>query len=531
MGTVNRAVEMLICLSSLMCIWSAMGCATSSSGPEPPRDGSAAKGGQYPNIVITEKDGGSYVYWDDEPIVEVRQNRYLYFRATRFDQKWVGNDRTSMDLGWHYGDKKVNGLQVLSASQENQPDKGQFVLRIKGKKPGFESRNDVVLTGTWMPEVGKFKYNLCTELHCTLEDWYQKSSLSSRTIESQTRNRAMIEPLDYHVEYMSMPDRIASATHKEPQMYPWFVKSDDGANWAKLPKVHIPYPTRPGKYITIADGRHPTPVGGYFGFLDPQHGGWMTRVVKAPVPVDYGLCWTYFDVHVTLPGAVPPRGSVQDLSLELELAFEPVEARRCQEIIRQAAEIPWRGLKEYRLPLFSMDNRFDKLINELPGEETANHYVWWASSDECDRDDAVGFDDHYSVTIKRDKPSPMPAGWNTWTLGPCFTGKRIGGHRFRFSAMVKTANCTGPVALVYAALPIEAYYARYKSHNRDGTVVEPGIWKYSPPVTGTVDWTPITMEFTAGHTGRDMIVLEQRGTGQSWFDNVKIEDLGPVQPK
>jgi hypothetical protein len=328
-----------------------------------------------------------------------------------------------------------------------------------------------------------------------------------------------------------MPDRHASAVHKEPQMYPWFVKSPDGANWVKLPKIHVPYPTRLGEYITIHDHEHPTPVGGYFGFLDPQHGGWMTRVVEAPVPVDHELCWTYFDVHVNFPEAVPPRRSVRDLSLALELAFQPVEAQRCREIIRQATEIPWRKAKEYRLPLLSMNNRFDVLVSDLPGEETANHYVWWASSDECDRDEAVGFDDHFSLTIKRDKPSPMPTGWSAGTLGHCFTGNRLWNRRFRFSAMVKTANCTGPVRLAHAFPASEVYYARIRTHKSDGTLLEPDIWEFSEPVTGTVDWRALSLEFTGGRSGRDFVVLEQRGMGQCWFDNVKIEDLGPIKRK
>lgn len=533
MGTVGRAVETLVGLSLVMCAWSAPGCTASSTGSVPQQNTPPATTKPYPNIALADKNGSSYVYWDGEPIVEIRQNRYLCFRATRFDEKWLGNDKKSMDLGWAYNDKSVNGLEVLSVQRENYPDKGCFVIRIKGKKPTFDCRNDIVLTGTWMGDVGKFRYNLHTELQCPLETWYQNSAMAARAAASHPTLATKIEPLDYHVEYMSMPDRIASATHKDPQMYPWFAKSNDGAAWAKLPKVHIPYPTRPGNYITIHDDPHPTPVGGYFGFLDPQYGGWMMRVVKSPVPVTYGLCWTYFDVHVELLGAVPPRGSQKDLSLDLELAFDPVEAPRCRQIIQQAAEIPWRTGMDYRLPLLSLDkeNRFDKLICDLPGEETANQYVWWASSAECDRDDAVGFDDHYSVTIKREKPSPMPAGWNTWTLGPCFTGKSIGGHRFRFSAMVKTANCAGPVRLAHAALPDEAYYARYKTHNADGTPMQPDIWAYSPPVSGTVDWTPITMEFIAGHTGRDIVVLEQRGIGQSWFDNVRIEDLGQAEPQ
>jgi len=497
---------------------------------------SAATKAAYPNIQIREADGSSRVFWDGQLLVELKQNRFMRFRATPLDENWVGSEKSGADLGWTERDEGTKGMVVLGASHENDPARGIFVLKVRGKKPQFDSRIDVTLTGTWMPQAGKFKYSLWTRFQCPLESWYEHTKFFQRGLAVDGKAPLWTEVLDYCIEGVSIPERLGSpdrAKRNEPPMYEWFVKSHDGQNWQKWPKVHIPYPVRPGSYITIRDLAHPSGVGGYYGFLDKARGGWMTRIEKTSSPVIFELCWTYFDVHAYLQGAIPPRNSVKDLSLEFQQAFEPVEAGRCREIIEQAAEIPWRTGKDYRLPLFSMDkeSRFDKLICDLPGEETANHYVWWASSDECDRDDAVGFDDHYSVTIKRDKPSPMPAGWSAGTLGPCFTGKRIGNRRFLLSAMVKTANCTGPVRLAHASPPNEVYYARFKTHDRDGTVLEPDIWTYSPSVTGTVDWTPISMEFTGGRGGRDFVVLEQHGTGQSWFDNVKIEDLGPVKPE
>jgi hypothetical protein len=120
----------------------------------------------------------------------------------------------------------------------------------------------------------------------------------------------------------------------------------------------------------------------------------------------------------------------------------------------------------------------------------------------------------------------MPAGWSAGTLGPCYTGKPIANHRFRFSAMVKTLDCTGPVRLGHASPAQEVYFGHASTHKTDGTLQEPGIWQFSKPLSGTNDWTPISMEFVAGQSGREIVVLEQRGTGQAWFDNVKIEDLG-----
>ena len=470
----------------------------------------------YPNITITEREGGSQVYWDDKLIVDIRQNRYLRFRATPLNEKWVGNEARSADLGWAYRDEKAKGLEPVSTRHENNPGEGRFVLRLFGRKPGFESRNDVVLTGTWMPGERQFKYTLATSFATRLEDWYKNTSYPSRR---------WIEALDYCIEYVSAPERIMSKTHKEPQMYDWFVRSQNGVDFLKFPKTHIPYPTRRGNYITIRDESRPLLAGGAYGFMDRNYGGWLMRVEKTPAPVDIEVCWARFDLHVLLRDALPPPGAAGDLKLELVLAFEPVEPGRAEKILRAAEEVDWRSGEEYKLPLFTRDSRFDVLLTDLPGEDVGKRYTWWASSYECHRDNTIGFDDHYSVTIKRTKESPQPAAWSNFTWVHPFVPGSFRNRRFRLSAMVKTSECTGPVRLGFATRGLDIYYGS-RTHNGDGTPKTDEIkWQFSEALTGTRDWTPLSMEFTITDN-ISMVFLEQSGTGQSWFDNVKIEELG-----
>ena len=122
----------------------------------------------YPSITIREEQGNSRVYWDDELIVEVRNNRFLRFRATPRDDKWIGNERTSADLCWAYADAKAKGMELTGTAHENHPETGQFLLTILGKKPQFDSEIKIVFSGKWMPEVGKFKYTLLTSLAMSL---------------------------------------------------------------------------------------------------------------------------------------------------------------------------------------------------------------------------------------------------------------------------------------------------------------------------------------------------------------------------
>lgn len=69
------------------------------------------------------------------------------------------------------------------------------------------------------------------------------------------------------------------------------------------------------------------------------------------------------------------------------------------------------------------------------------------------------------------------------------------------------------------------------THNADGTPQQGKItWQFSDSLTGTNDWTEISMEFICKDVVNS-IFLEQYGTGQSWFDNVILEDLGEAAPE
>ena len=53
-------------------------------------------------------------------------------------------------------------------------------------------------------------------------------------------------------------------------------------------------------------------------------------------------------------------------------------------------------------------------------------------------------------------------------------------------------------------------------------------WAFSDSVTGTNDWTLVSVEFDA----IDFVItvfLEMSGTGKCWFDNVKLEDIGSAK--
>lgn len=486
----------------------------------------------YPDITAVQNDEGTFVNMNGTLICELLQNQYLRFRANDTDHNWVGEEPRGTDLCVAYSDSGVKGIVVEEAVFTNNESEGWFEIAVTGYKAGLDCNVEYAIRGTWLPDVAKFKYSYNTSMDANLEKWYENSVEARTSYTKDSDSNAPIEIADYHIQLISYPDMMNSTSYKDYDLrYDWFLSSEDGNTWEKFPKVHVPYPTRSGDYITIEQRDDRFYEGAKFGFADGKNGGWMTTITNTSAGINYGLCWYFFDVHIYMYEAVPKRGSAERFEVTFGMDYDPISAEEGGELVEGATERNWREMDEYALPLFSRSNTFDTLISDetVPSEETAEHYIWWASSYDCYRDDTVGYDDNYSVTIKREGAQTKPAAWNTYTWGYPFEKTDIRNHKWRLSAMVKTENCTGDVRLAYAVqLNREDLFYGVGTHLSDGTPREDIIkWQYSDSLTGTNDWTPVTMEFTVSNMVNS-IILEQNGSGQCWFDNVVLEDLGLV---
>lgn len=486
----------------------------------------------YPEITAVQNDTGTFISMNGEIICELEENRYLRFRATDEDDNWVGCERKGADLCIGFSDAGVKGIVVESAVFTDNPDEGWFEIAISGYKDGLDCNVDYSVKGIWMPEVGKFRYTYTTSMDANLEKWYENSNVAKNYYNNNPKGTAPIEITDYHIENIAYSDIYQSETYTEmPLRYEYFLYSSDGStNWEKFPKVHVPYVTRSGDYITIRKNGDRCYEGAKFGFTDSEHGGWMSTITETTGGIFFELCWYFFDVHMIMNKAVPTRGSAERFEIKFSMDFDPLSAQEGNELTANATERSWRELDEYAIPIFERTNDFATLISDesIPSEETAEYYIWWASSFDCFRDDTVGYDDSYSVSIKRDGTNAMPDAWYAQCWGDPWETEGIKGHKYRLSAMVKTENA-GEVRLAYGVQKNNAdlIYGT-GTHLADGTPREDVVsWVYSDSVSGTNDWTPLSVEFVVNNNVNS-VGLEHYGAGQSWFDNVVIEDLGEV---
>lgn len=467
----------------------------------------------YPKIEIRSEKGSTNVYMNNDWILDLRKNRRLRFRSTNQNDLWVGTKYRPMDLCWAYRDQGVNDYEAKKVEFKNLPAEGRFYIAVEADKPSVKGKVNVRVDAFWDSKVKKFHYLLSSNIKCKLENWYLNSKQAQKTYKRNVNGRPRIEGLDYHVAHVSGADIAESSTPNHHEVYNAFIYKNVGGEWTQLPKIYMPYPTRPAKYI--AGQTYPIKQGSYYGFLDKKEGGWMTQMLESPSDFNYAPCWMFFDVHIFMVEAVPPRKSMENLDLSFKLHFMPVEPADARNLLANAKERPWRKLPQYQQPIFTMNNTFDTMITD---GDNANKYFWWASSFDCFRDDKVGFDDKFSASIKHD--TDRNSAWYARCWGKPYESEFIRG-KYRIKAKVKTKDCKGKVRLAFAVPNRSDYWIHSRKYKFDPKDAE---WTYSKALTGTNDWTDLEIIVDI-RKYRKNIVLEQIGSGQSWFDNVVIEKI------
>ena len=100
------------------------------------------------------------------------------------------------------------------------------------------------------------------------------------------------------------------------------------------------------------------------------------------------------------------------------------------------------------------------------------------------------------------------------------------GKNFRITAMVKTENLTGEARIRISNGRGSVGIAGYSGGDPASDSLQ---YVYSDALTGTNDWTPVTVEFTGLDSINNAVYyatyiqLTATGEGKVWFDNLNIE--------
>ncbi|MBC2594174.1 hypothetical protein H5P28_07855 [Ruficoccus amylovorans] len=466
---------------------------------------------------LDEVQPTTLVYQGEALLLELRNNRFVRFRASPDNDLWIATKDSPMDLAWSYQDVKDF---VVTRADSRVTEQG-FTIAVEADKPSVSGKVKLLIEAAWNRDKRMFEYTLSSTMRADLEAWWKESWFARSGAYTSGRPGASLDAFDYHVNRISISDLLQNGYEPDDILYEAFVRSPDGKAWEKWPKLHVSFTTRRGEnYIALnALGNYQIDEPGeYFGFLDAGEGGWLTQLVQMPETpgssVSFMLCWFYQDVHFLMRNAVPVRGSAKDFELRYKVRFIPQSPAEASRLLDAAEELPWREQGEYQLPVFSNDNRFDELISG----SVDTQWPWFANSWDCVRDDEVGYDDHYSVRIRSETPG-LKAWYAANTWGYPRSLDKIGGKRFRMTARVRTAGLTGRARLAVAPGSQSDFWV-HTSGKRDERVE----WVGSEWLSGDNEWTELSVDFKV--TGQaPALVLEQEGAGTTWFDNVVIKPL------
>jgi hypothetical protein len=430
---------------------------------------------------------------DGEPIFLLTHGYLARFRSTRANDHWIGTTRHPMNLSW-----LPNAFPDATATLDSVAlrDHG-FDVSVSGTKP-VDGRGPLAFRTVVSAEA---RYG-------DVLTWRIESSLRhaepGRPVGGWSEGRP-VEYLDPWIEGIFWPQRDG---HDE-ELYEYFVFGGANGVYHKSPKLHIFPSIRDASYETLVQ-----PMGGgdAFGVLDVEEGGYLFRAQRLDAPGSVNICWWTWDPHFMIDA--PPDAA----SVAYAMEIEPVAAGRAARILAEARPIEFTKDEDYQLPVFKRDgvNAFDVNIS------TADQWAWEPSSRACRVDDAVGADDQRSVTIKLDDPEQ--AAWYARALGVDYFDHAPLDGGWRVDALVRTRDLNGQ-----ARIGLVAHHGAetwlYEEPSADSA--------YSRPLSGTNDWTPVTLRFKAEGYQRYKLVLEQRGIGQSWFDNVTLTrdpDAPPIRP-
>lgn len=450
-----------------------------------------------PLAKLKKTKSGSSVYIGKDMIADFAENRYMRFRATPDNDHWIGTEHNPIDMGFAYQENGVAGLANNSVELISAP--GAFKIVFEGEKAGINTTQVNELIGFWDAQKQEFTYIYNCSMTADSKSWHNNSSWAAS---------GRIEPFDYHLERMSILDRVYN-NNQSGDLYDYVIY-ENGDELVRIPKLPVPRTAISGTYFY---GFFLSPGESVY-YPDPTEGGWKSTILSDSGDTYVEICWSWYDMHSCSENSVPMLGNCDEFTVSQSWLFDTTTAEHDAALIGEAVEVEWRDLPNYQLPLFSTDNTFE---TQFGG--TNWQYAWWKSTYDCTMDAEVGHDGAGSVKIS--KTNSGEASWYTegvWGFPYSFDDVR--GKTYRVSGYIKTENVVG-----------EAYIANIQYQHAtpgDNTVYKSEI------ITGTTDWTYVTFTFTAqqrrkadGSTQNciDHFFLTLDGTGTVWFDDVKIEEV------
>lgn len=319
------------------------------------------------------------------------------------------------------------------------------------------------------------------------------------------------DPDHGEVEFLNLYplDAFTGDTGRGKRYQACYVRNGDVVT--RIPHHHLE--TSDKHSITMHDGDD------FFWLLEKEN---PAVKILSEAPVSAGLCAYMWDAHFgyrVCQGGEPVllKGPREFRASWLLYGLRNVEGERLHRLAKERPPVDLASMPIYVEGI----NRFSPLPEETI---RTRHDLWpWSSQREDSNvvlsvDHSEGYDDRSSLSIA--SGGEGAGQWIATTLGPAFGGKEFHANRLhRLTAYVRTADLRGSARIAIRLhrkgspdLFDVSTYERY-----DSTLL----------LKGTKAWTELEVltPLISPPPDRVHLILEQRGAGRSWFDNVLYEEL------
>jgi len=418
---------------------------------------------------------------DDKDVFILQEGYRARFRCNPLNDHWVGTRRTPVHLGWSPWD--AGDVANVRVDHDTTPER--FQVHIHGVKPQINNAPfTTTIIGTRDVKTGRIAYGITSELMATPAE--VKTSLGADRIE-------YIDPWIEGVFWHQRDDH-------DRELYQSFVFFDaEAQTLTSAPKLHIFPCLRDGTYETLVAPM----TSGALALIDDKEPGLRFLIAALSGKGSLGICWWTWDPHFYLD-----LNSANSEKLTYAMKIEEMSPKAGARMLADATPIPFRDDPDHQLPTFTQSavNRFDDMI-DAPDE-----WCWEQYSRDCEIDRTLGYDDDVCLTIHGAENTTT--AWYARTIGyDYFDHEPLEGGHVAI-AQVRTRSVTEG-----ARLGVFCYNTPESWLYAEKDAVE--IW--SDSVNGDNEWRELRVKFDGTGYKRFKIVLEQRGAGQSWFDNVELK--------
>ena len=414
-----------------------------------------------------------------------------------------------VQLYWILQSRVLATTELIDVDTIGQ-DTEQLQLTFVSRDPGGVAESRRVLTLTYDPSLGSYVYDFACHLELRSPEFLDAP-------DQITMEYSDPWYCDVPAPLVEFPGMWPKRTHTH------LVSEEADGTVKKMPLNHVG--------MRAVGQARVKPDGLFLLAYDEGH----NPAMQFPADTAIGVCYWGYDVHL-------------DLTLTREQLRQPICPRfrvfncpddRARELLASARPVPQitiDGMTE--LPLYERRTSFEKgvVLNEpAPGDRTdawpwipiaedpigpspslraKSPWEWRPESHGLTWEKGFGRTDNYSLKI--DKQTQGPAEWQMpydgqGGFGEPWTDRfhvRVTGH-------VKAESLTGLGSCI--AL-------------RWGVYNSPERYPYvrSPRVTGTADWTRVTVELQGqrpADSNAVYIILRQDGPGTTWFDDLEVEFL------